>query len=103
MLNAEPLRAVERRSFSAWFAIVVLTAPAAEAVVNCVLLAAVGFATAPRPGVRAFSLAFLAVTLLSHVVLIVVWRYRIPYWDPVLLLYGVFGAGTLLPSWKRST
>jgi 4-amino-4-deoxy-L-arabinose transferase-like glycosyltransferase len=65
-------------------------------------LAAVGFASAPRPGVRAFALAFLAVTFLSHVVLIVVWRYRIPYWDPVLLLYGVFGAGgTLLPAWTR--
>jgi len=65
-------------------------------------LAAVGFAAAPRKGVRAFSLAFLAVTFLSHVVLIVVWRYRIPYWDPVLLLYGVFGAGTLPASWNRS-
>lgn len=65
-------------------------------------LAAVGFAVAPRPGVRAFSLAFLAVTFLSHVVLIVVWRYRIPYWDPVLLLYAAFGAGgTLLPAWAR--
>lgn len=64
--------------------------------------AAIGFASAPRPGARAFTLAFLAVTLLSHVVLIVVWRYRIPYWDPVLLLYGVFGAGTLRDAWKRS-
>jgi hypothetical protein len=51
--------------------------------------------------VRAFTLAFLAVTLVSHVVLIVVWRYRIPYWDPALLLYGVFGAGTLLAAWNR--
>jgi len=34
-------------------------------------------------------------------VLIVVWRYRVPYWDPVLLLYGIFGAGiTLAPLWK---
>jgi len=64
-------------------------------------LAAAGFAVARRPRVRAFALAFLAVTFLSHVVLIVVWRYRIPYWDPVLLLYGVFGAGTLLEAWKR--
>jgi 4-amino-4-deoxy-L-arabinose transferase-like glycosyltransferase len=65
-------------------------------------LAAIGFAVAPRPGVRAFALAFLAVTFLSHVLLIVVWRYRIPYWDPVLLLYGVSGAGgTLLPAWTR--
>jgi hypothetical protein len=66
-------------------------------------LAAVGFVKAPRPGVRTFVLAFLAVTLIAHVVIIVVWRYRVPYWDPVLILYGVFGAGTLLPRWKPST
>ena len=66
-------------------------------------LAAVGFVWSPRAGIRAFVLAFLAVTLIAHVVLIVVWRYRVPYWDPVLLLYGVFGAGTLLPGWKSST
>jgi 4-amino-4-deoxy-L-arabinose transferase-like glycosyltransferase len=79
-------------------------AVAGAAVYNVLLyfLAVAGFVAAPRPGARAFCLAFLAVTLLSHVVLIVVWRYRIPYWDPVLLLYGVFGAGTLLESWKRS-
>ena len=65
--------------------------------------AAVGLVKAPRPGVGAFVLAFLAVTLIAHVVIIVVWRYRVPYWDPVLLLYGVFGAGTLLPGWKSST
>ena len=29
----------------------------------------------------------------AHVLVLVVWRYRVPYWDPVLLLYGVFGAG----------
>ena len=52
------------------------------------LLAAVGFVRAPRPGVRAFSLALLALTMAAHVVIIVVWRYRIPYWDPVLLLYA---------------
>lgn len=58
-------------------------------------LAVVGFALPSRPGVRAFALALLAVTLVSHVALIVVWRYRIPYWDPVLLLYGVFGAAAI--------
>ena len=75
----------------------------AAAAYNVVLygLAAVGLAAARRRGVRAFTLAFLAVTLVSHVVLIVVWRYRIPYWDPALLLYGVFGAGTLLSAWSR--
>jgi hypothetical protein len=35
------------------------------------------------------------------VLALVVWRFRVPYWDPVLLLYGVFGAGgTLLERWK---
>jgi hypothetical protein len=24
----------------------------------------------------------------AHVAIIVVWRYRIPYWDPVLILYA---------------
>jgi hypothetical protein len=56
------------------------------------LLAAAGFLRTPRPGIRAFSLALLALTMAVHVAIIVVWRYRIPYWDPVLLLYGVFGA-----------
>jgi len=81
-----------------------LAAVLATAAYNVLLygLAAIGLAAAPRPGVRAFALAFLAVTFLSHVALIVVWRYRIPYWDPVLLLYAVFGAGgTLLPLWTR--
>lgn len=66
-------------------------------------LAAVGLIWAPRPGVRAFALGVLAVSMTVHVLVLVVWRYRVPYWDPVLLLYGVFGAGTLLPGWKPST
>jgi hypothetical protein len=60
------------------------------------LLAAFGLAVAPQPGVRAFVLTYLAATILSHVVLIVVWRYRLCYWNPVLLLYGAFGAHRLL-------
>ncbi|HSD71162.1 MAG TPA: hypothetical protein VLE54_00140, partial [Thermoanaerobaculia bacterium] len=66
-------------------------------------LAGVGLARASRAGVRTFALAFLAVTMMVHVLIIVVWRYRIPYWDPVLILYSVFAAGTLLPGWKLST
>jgi 4-amino-4-deoxy-L-arabinose transferase-like glycosyltransferase len=65
--------------------------------------AAMGLVDAPRGGVRAFALGILAVSFAAHVVILVVWRYRVPYWDPVLLLYGVFGAGgTLLPRWKFS-
>jgi len=66
-------------------------------------LAIAGFLSASRPGVRAFTLGVLAATMAFHVLVLVVWRYRVPYWDPVLLLYGVFGAGTLLPGWKSST
>ncbi|HEY3172148.1 MAG TPA: hypothetical protein VGK86_06160 [Thermoanaerobaculia bacterium] len=65
-------------------------------------VAVLGFLSAPRPGVRAFALAVLAVSMVAHVVILVVWRFRVPYWDPVLLLYGVFGAGgKLLPRWTR--
>jgi hypothetical protein len=60
------------------------------------LLAAVGLLHAERRGVRALALAFLAVTMASHVMLIVVWRYRIPYWDPVLLLYAAPGGAQLV-------
>ncbi|MEP6768648.1 MAG: glycosyltransferase family 39 protein [Acidobacteriota bacterium] len=59
-------------------------------------LAAAGFVAARRRGVRLFALGILAVSLASHVLIIVVWRYRIPYWDPVLLLYGAPGGARLL-------
>jgi Dolichyl-phosphate-mannose-protein mannosyltransferase len=55
-------------------------------------LAGLGLALAPRRGVAVFSVAFLSVTMAVHVAIIVVWRYRVPYWDPLLLLYGVFSA-----------
>ncbi len=60
------------------------------------LLAVYGMAAAPRPGVCRFVLVYLALAMVSHVVILVVWRYRITYWDPVILLYGAFGASTLL-------
>src|SRR5260221_2460847 len=59
------------------------------------LLAVSGFFFAPRPGVRLFALAYLVLTMAVHVAVIVVWRYRVAYLDPVLLLYGVFGAAAL--------
>jgi 4-amino-4-deoxy-L-arabinose transferase-like glycosyltransferase len=64
------------------------------------LLAVAGFFLTHRPGVRLFALAYLALTMAVHVAVIVVWRYRVAYWDPVLLLYGVFGAAAL--SGRRS-
>jgi hypothetical protein len=45
--------------------------------------------------VAVFSIVFLFMTMAVHVALLVVWRYRVPYWDPVLLLYGAFGAAVL--------
>jgi hypothetical protein len=67
------------------------------------LAAARGLFVAPRPGVTVFILAFLFLSMAAHVITLVSWRYRVPYWDPVLILYGVFGAGTLLARWKPST
>lgn len=59
--------------------------------------AAPGLWRAPRRGVAAFCFAVLVVSMVAHVLLQVVWRYRVPYWDPVLLLYGVYGAAQWLP------
>jgi 4-amino-4-deoxy-L-arabinose transferase-like glycosyltransferase len=59
------------------------------------LLGAVGLATSPRRGVALFCVLLLAATMAAHVVLQVVWRYRAPYWDPVLILYSVFAAGRI--------
>jgi hypothetical protein len=63
------------------------------------VLAAIGFTLRTRPGVRVFSLAFLAVTFAAHVAILVVWRYRIPYWDPVLLLYAMPGGAKIVGRW----
>ena len=60
------------------------------------VLAAVGFVRADRAGASAFCLAFLAITMLLHVVLETNWRYRTANWDPVVLLYAAFGAATLV-------
>jgi 4-amino-4-deoxy-L-arabinose transferase-like glycosyltransferase len=62
-------------------------------------LAVIGLATAPRRGAAALAVAFLLVTMAIHVLLIVVWRYRIPYWDPVLLLYAVPGGAKIVGRW----
>ena len=56
------------------------------------VLAARGWFRASRRGVALACLLVLAVSMASHVLLEVVWRYRVPYWDPILLLYGVAGA-----------
>ena len=60
------------------------------------VLAAVGLFRAERTGARAFCLAFLAVTFAFHLVFETSWRYRAAYWEPVLLLYAVPGAASLV-------
>jgi 4-amino-4-deoxy-L-arabinose transferase-like glycosyltransferase len=59
------------------------------------LLAAIGLARATRRGCAAFCVAVLTVTMVFHVALGASWRYRTASWDPILLLYGAFGAITL--------
>jgi hypothetical protein len=71
--------------------------------VTLYVLAARGLALAPRRGATLFALTFLFASMAAHVMTLVSWRYRVPYWDPVLILYGAFGAGTLLSKWKPST
>jgi hypothetical protein len=67
------------------------------------LLAAFGWLAAARRGAARFALAVLAISMAAHVLLIVVWRYRMPYWDPVLILYGVYGADRLFSRWGPSS
>lgn len=73
---------------------------AAVSVVGAIVtvLAAIGLATAQRRGVALFAGLFLLTTLAVHVAIIVVWRYRIPYWDPLLLLYAAPGGAKILRS-----
>ena len=59
------------------------------------LVAAIGLTRGPRRGCARFCVAFLAATMLFHVAMGASWRYRTTSWDPILLLYGAFGAVTL--------
>jgi 4-amino-4-deoxy-L-arabinose transferase-like glycosyltransferase len=67
------------------------------------LLAGRGLFFAPRRGASVFAIAFLLASLAAHVLPPASWRDRVPDWEPVLVLYAVFGAGTLLPRWKPAT
>jgi len=60
------------------------------------VLAAAGLARAPRRGVAALAIVVLAVSMAAHVATIVALRYRVPYWDPVLLLYASASAAKVL-------
>ena len=68
------------------------------------VLAALGLARGERRGAAGFAGAVLVITMALHVVLLVLWRYRIPYVDPILLLWGLFGASSTLGSvWTRES
>ena len=60
-----------------------------------------GLATAARRGAVRFSIAVLVLSTALHVLVLVLWRYRVPYWDPILLLYGVFGITRFAPGRAR--
>ena len=64
--------------------------------VTLYLLAGIGLATAARRGAVRFSIAVLVLSTALHVLVLVLWRYRVPYWDPILLLYGAFGVARLV-------
>jgi hypothetical protein len=65
------------------------------------VLAAAGLFRAERTGVRGFCLAFLAATFAFHLLFETSWRYRAVYWEPVLLLYAVWGAAGALRLARR--
>jgi len=75
-----------------WFWPAPVVAAVGALYVGLYVLTARGLIRAPRRGVTAFCLAVLVLSMAAHVALQVVWRYRVPYWDPILLLYGTFGA-----------
>ena len=59
--------------------------------------AAIGMAGAQRRGAVAFAIAVLGIAMAVHVAILVLWRYRVPFWDPILLLYAVPGAARWIP------
>jgi 4-amino-4-deoxy-L-arabinose transferase-like glycosyltransferase len=53
-------------------------------------LALWGLVEAPRRGVALFAAAVLLLSMAAHVASVVSWRYRVPYWDPILILYSSY-------------
>jgi 4-amino-4-deoxy-L-arabinose transferase-like glycosyltransferase len=76
-----------------WPAAVVI----AVGIYNSLLCAAAagGLCAAPRRGIAAAALLILLGTMAAHVVLLAIWRYRIVYWDPVLVLFASYGLVTI--------
>ncbi len=65
------------------------------------LVAAVGLATARRRGIVGFCIATLAITMALHVALLVLLRYRMASWDPILILYAPSGILRVLGGIRR--
>jgi len=72
-----------------------ITLPVALFYASLFLAAIPGLVNAPRRGAALFSGAVLVLSMFAHLLFIVVWRYRAPYWDPILILFGLFGAAWL--------
>jgi 4-amino-4-deoxy-L-arabinose transferase-like glycosyltransferase len=58
--------------------------------------ALLGLVRSPRPSVSRFCAGVLILSTLGHLLVVPLWRYRVPYWDPILLMFGLFGLQTVL-------
>ena len=65
------------------------------------LFGAIGLAAARRRGIACFCVAMLAATMAFHVALLVLLRYRMATWDPVLILYAPSGILRLVGGVRR--
>lgn len=65
------------------------------------VLTAVGLSLTRRRGVAFFALAVLIISTFVHVACLVSWRYRMPFWDPVLEVFGIGGVSAYLFSAKE--
>jgi hypothetical protein len=61
------------------------------------VLGGLGLKVAESRGAVWFAVAVLGISTAVHVLVLVLWRYRVPYWDPILLLYGARGAADIFP------
>jgi Dolichyl-phosphate-mannose-protein mannosyltransferase len=57
--------------------------------------ALLGLVRSPRPGVSRFCAGVLVLSTLGHLLVVPLWRYRVPFWDPILLMFGLFGLQTI--------
>jgi 4-amino-4-deoxy-L-arabinose transferase-like glycosyltransferase len=60
------------------------------------VLAGVGLARFRRPGLSSAATAILLLSAAAHVATLVVWRYRMVFWDPVLIVYAAAGGEAVI-------